>query len=137
MRIRHLVALAVLAAVAASFMGCDLFGISISRRLELFGDSLNSADRSGVTAANFSQSQTVNYASADATFWNTVLPPLTSPERYFFMNIVSTDPNNVTADMVGPASWGASRPAVFKMVVEGMNDNRIKEFYLNGSVVLQ
>jgi hypothetical protein len=139
MRVRHLIALGVLAAVAVSFTGCNLLGTSIESRLSTFATALNSSDRSGLTAANFSSSKTTNYYTADATFWDTYCPvPGASDTRYSITDINAADPNNVTATMAGPTGFSVSPlPVSFIMVMEGFFDYRIQEFDKNGTPVLK
>jgi hypothetical protein len=133
MRTRHLLLLGLLlATVAVTFTGCDIFGTSIEKRLEYFIAALNSSDRSGVTV-NFADPETVNYASADAAYWNVRFPvPASSSENYVLSSINASDPSNVTASMTGPAAWSLSaRPAYFKMIQKGFMDYHIQEFYLD------
>jgi hypothetical protein len=134
MRVKHLVALGVLVLVAFSFTGCNLLGTSIEARLAAFAAALSSSDRSGLTAANFSATSTINYATADATFWNTQCPLGT----YTITDINSANPSDVTATMSGPSAWSVTPLSVsFIMVMEGFFDYRIQEFDQNGTAVLK
>ena len=108
---------------------CSLLGTDISDRINAFIATLNSSDRSSI-ASDFDPGLA---STLSAVSWNTVFPvPQTTDLPYSVTLNDYSNPSNVTASMIGPASFttsGLALSAVFSMVKIGA------DWYIEGLTV--
>jgi hypothetical protein len=111
--------LTLIATFLANLTGCDLFGVTIEKRIEYFLDDLNNDRSNAIT--NFHPTETADYGaiSTNATYWNTDFPP---DGPYTLAALDDTNPRSVRATVNGPVSFGGGTDELeFIMIADGSN----------------
>jgi len=112
-------ALALMAMFLANLTGCDLFGVSIEKRIEYFLNDLNNDRSNAIT--NFHPTETEDYGaiSTNANYWDTDFPP---DGPYSLAALDDTYPLSVRATVNGPGTFGGGTDELeFIMIADGNN----------------
>jgi hypothetical protein len=135
-RIFQLLTLA--AVVALAIVSCTPAPVTIDERVASFIDALNSAYRSGIQD-NFHPTLTQDVVSgAILTYvWTTTFPDVNGGTAY--SQTAAIDETNTSAVIVtidGPTAFGGPRNLKLVMALEGVDDWRIQELWMNSAVSL-
>jgi len=124
-------------------IGCDLFGVSIEKRIEYFLDDLNN-DR-GNAYTNFHPTETSFYALGTikpAGFWDTDFPSGTP--QYTLVSIDDSVPSSVIVTINGPTNpdpFGRGATGTddceFIMIADGTNWLIEELWYSGGSRIVE
>jgi hypothetical protein len=95
-----------------SLGGCELLGVSIDKRIEMFFDDINN-NRSGAVD-NFHPDLAEDYDLIGVGTWGTAFP-VGDGTPYTYSGLNDSNPSNVTCTVYGPPTFLGPKTATFTM----------------------